>query len=331
MINNLLSKFEFSGNWIDGIFVAIVLFFALTNNGFISSAFEILGFIFSFLSSFKLYPVFSKILISKSLISKSLADALSFFIVWIISEAVFFIIIKFILKKVPQKFIKKRINKILGVFPGAAKGVVIFIFILTFIFALPATDNIKKAIMNSKTGPPLINISQKVESSLKNIFQDAVSETLNFITIKQNSKTKIDLGFKLSKNNLKKDAVSETAMFNLINKERRIKGFTSLKFDQQLTNTARQYAEEILTTGSFSHYSSKDNASPAQRLDRHAVQYEITGENLALAANVQIAHNGLMNSKGHRKNILSPDFCRVGIGVIDAGILGKIFVQEFTN
>lgn len=46
---------------------------------------------------------------------------------------------------------------------------------------------------------------------------------------------------------------------------------------------------------------------------------------------VIVAHNGLMNSEGHRANILSPEFSRVGIGVIDNGIYGKIFVQIFTD
>jgi len=38
-----------------------------------------------------------------------------------------------------------------------------------------------------------------------------------------------------------------------------------------------------------------------------------------------------MNSASYRGNILSPNFGRVGIGVVDAGLYGKIFTQEFTN
>jgi uncharacterized protein YkwD len=52
---------------------------------------------------------------------------------------------------------------------------------------------------------------------------------------------------------------------------------------------------------------------------------------LAYAASVDLAHNGLMRSPGHRANILSADFGQVGIGVIDGGIYGKMFTQEFTN
>jgi len=40
---------------------------------------------------------------------------------------------------------------------------------------------------------------------------------------------------------------------------------------------------------------------------------------------------GLMNSPGHRANILNPNFHKIGIGVIDGGIYGKMYTQEFTN
>jgi len=38
-----------------------------------------------------------------------------------------------------------------------------------------------------------------------------------------------------------------------------------------------------------------------------------------------------MQSPGHRDNILSSDFSKVGIGVIDGGRYGKMFVQVFTD
>jgi uncharacterized protein YkwD len=52
---------------------------------------------------------------------------------------------------------------------------------------------------------------------------------------------------------------------------------------------------------------------------------------LALAPTLATAHTGLMNSEGHRANILEPKFKRVGIGVIDNGVYGKMFVQVFTD
>jgi uncharacterized protein YkwD len=55
------------------------------------------------------------------------------------------------------------------------------------------------------------------------------------------------------------------------------------------------------------------------------------GENLALAQTLDIAHNGLMHSPGHRANILRPQFGRVGIGILDGGKYGLMISQEFRN
>ena len=44
-----------------------------------------------------------------------------------------------------------------------------------------------------------------------------------------------------------------------------------------------------------------------------------------------IAHNGLMNSPGHRANILRPEFGRVGIGIMDGGLRGLMVTQKFRN
>ena len=54
----------------------------------------------------------------------------------------------------------------------------------------------------------------------------------------------------------------------------------------------------------------------------HLIKSLTIFENLALAQTVEIAHSGLMKSKGHRENILNSKFNRVGIGIMDGGIYG---------
>jgi uncharacterized protein YkwD len=61
------------------------------------------------------------------------------------------------------------------------------------------------------------------------------------------------------------------------------------------------------------------------------VHYRYAGENLAGAPTVERAHTGLMNSQGHRANILNPNYTRIGVGVIDGGRYGKMFTQHFAG
>jgi uncharacterized protein YkwD len=66
-------------------------------------------------------------------------------------------------------------------------------------------------------------------------------------------------------------------------------------------------------------------------MSKASIDFSYAGENLALAPNVDLAMQGLMQSPGHKANILSTNFGQVGIGVIDGGIYGEMFCQEFTN
>ncbi len=69
--------------------------------------------------------------------------------------------------------------------------------------------------------------------------------------------------------------------------------------------------------------------TPFDRLARARITYTRAGENLVYAPSLAIAHRGLMESEGHRENILRPEFRRLGVGVVSAGAYGRMFVQVF--
>ena len=83
----------------------------------------------------------------------------------------------------------------------------------------------------------------------------------------------------------------------------------------------------MFANGYFSHYD-QHNTSPFDRMKSVGISYTSAGENLALAPNVNLAMQGLMNSPGHRANILSTSFHKVGIGVVDGGIRGGGAVDD---
>lgn len=82
--------------------------------------------------------------------------------------------------------------------------------------------------------------------------------------------------------------------------------------------------------GYFSHYSS-EGKDVGDRLIEAGIYFNYAGENLALAPDINRAHQGLMDSPGHRRNILDPAFGKIGIGVIDGGVYGKMTTQVFTD
>ena len=119
-------------------------------------------------------------------------------------------------------------------------------------------------------------------------------------------------------------------MLDLINQERISRGIKPLKADPELVPVARADAADMFARGYFSHYT-PEGEDPFQRMTDAGIKFRTAGENLALAPTLQIAHTGLMNSPGHRANILNPNFGRVGIGIMTGGRRGIMVGQEFRN
>jgi uncharacterized protein YkwD len=119
-------------------------------------------------------------------------------------------------------------------------------------------------------------------------------------------------------------------MFEMVNSERTSRDINALVFDNSLTGVARAHCRDMLERGYFSHYT-PENLSPFDRMDKADISYSFAGENLAFAPDVTLAMGGLMQSPGHKENILSQNFGRIGIGVIDAGVYGEMFCQEFSD
>jgi uncharacterized YkwD family protein len=119
-------------------------------------------------------------------------------------------------------------------------------------------------------------------------------------------------------------------MFDLVNQERSKSGLKPLQIDMSLVKLARMKAQDMIDNNYFSH-TSPTYGSPFDMMKAAGVQYRYAGENLAGAPTVDAAHTNLMNSSGHRANILNSNYTKVGIGVVSGGPYGKMFVQMFTG
>lgn len=117
----------------------------------------------------------------------------------------------------------------------------------------------------------------------------------------------------------------EAVMVGMVNAERRWRGLRPLANHAALANVARAHSEEMRDRRYFSHYS--PNRSLRQPVDRcrgacdDALPY--VAENISLVRGrtqidkeaVQSSHEGLMNSPGHRENILRKEMTHIGIGM----------------
>ena len=325
---NLITHLPF--NVFDYVIFFTLIFYVLEDAAFglIPSFISFISTIGAFFTGLFFYKPIALLLIEKLGFTKGISDAASFVMV---SGAAFLVIsygLSILRKKIGDFSFPKELNSFGGGFFGALSFYFIASFIVALLLSFPVSVIIKNSVRDSVTGRVLFTRTQSLESDVKQIFGGVIDETINFLTIKPESNETVKLNFSTKSYTVDKSAENE--MLVLVNNQRQRVGLPPLRVDVALVEAARSHGKDMLERGYFSHYT-PEGYSPFDRLDKDQISYTYAGENLALAPDVQIAMDGLMKSKGHRENILSPNFRKVGIGILNAGIYGEMFVQEFTD
>ena len=335
LVHNFFIFSAFGFNWLDIVIIIVLLLYGFEGYalGFFASFLDLVSFALSFILGLKFYALASLFLIKYFSMPSGFADAIGFFLIAFVSEFMIRILFRVLLHfaHIPQtplhRYYTKQVNHVLGIIPGVFSATILISFLLTVIIALPLSPFLKHTVTGSKIGSLLISQTEGLEGNLQNIFGGAVHETLNFLTVEPQSNEIVNLHFKTSST---VDPRAEDAMFAAVNKERTSRGLQALTFDYNLQMLARAHAKDMFARGYFSHYT-PEGLSPFDRMAKANIPYTYAGENLALAPSTDLAMQGLMQSPGHRANILSVHFRKIGIGVYDGGIYGEMFDQEFTD
>ncbi len=118
----------------------------------------------------------------------------------------------------------------------------------------------------------------------------------------------------------------EEAILALTNDVRRQHGMAPLHRDDAYRLAAREYSTDMLQRGFFSHRTPEGKSLP-QRLPGQR-QFTLWGENIwsgngiPVNQTVRLAQQIMANwmvSPGHRKNILTPEYTHLGVGVAARG------------
>lgn len=115
--------------------------------------------------------------------------------------------------------------------------------------------------------------------------------------------------------------INQIAMqvIDLTNKERQKNGLPALKADSSLSKVAQAKSNDMNAKHYFSH-TSPTYGSPFDMMRDFGVTYRSAGENIAMGQpTAQQVVTAWMNSEGHRKNILSPNYTNIGVGYTKTG------------
>jgi uncharacterized protein YkwD len=317
-------------NWVDFVLIIIVLLAVWSgwNNGFILETLGLINWLGSLVLAFIFYP-YTASLLTKVFPSLELWKLpLAFIITAIIARILIGLITRRIAFATSAYTNTSTVNKFFGMIPGLIDGIIFAAIVAALLLSLPLRDGINKAVRDSMIANNLSAKTESVNEKLSPVFDKAINQTLNSLTIHPKSEESIKLPFKVAHPVV--DSSLEIKMIELVNKERTERGLSPLKQDPALTKVARKHSKDMFVRGYFSHIT-PDGKDPFDRMHADHIHFLTAGENIALAQTLSIAHNGLMNSRGHRANILNPAFGHIGIGILDGGIYGLMISQEFKN
>ncbi len=115
-----------------------------------------------------------------------------------------------------------------------------------------------------------------------------------------------------------------SALVDASNAARADNGRNALEQDDTLARIAQDHACWMADTGNFSH-KGEGGSTSADRARAAGYDYRFIAENIAFGQRtVDQVVSGWMQSRGHRKNLLSPDAAEIGIGIA-ANDNGRIY------
>jgi len=118
---------------------------------------------------------------------------------------------------------------------------------------------------------------------------------------------------------------AEKRVFEDLNHERVGHGLSALEWNVRAADSARAHARLLAENAKLSHQFSGEATLP-ERLGSSGARFTVSAENVARTEFIEDVHPALMNSSGHRANILSTSYNAVGIGVVESD--GRIYVAQ---
>lgn len=109
-------------------------------------------------------------------------------------------------------------------------------------------------------------------------------------------------------------SAQEQTAGNLLNSDRARYNLSPLVIDPELCRIARIKSEDMRDNQYFAH-TSPTYGDVRSMLSQFGYAYTAAGENIAHHATVEKAQAAFLSSPGHRKNIMSSAYTKVGVGV----------------
>lgn len=319
-------------NWVDWIIIAICLYemYQGWKMGFVSLGISFISFALSLWFAILYNAPLSGFFQEKFGLSATISTVFSYLIIAFVGQMIFVRLLALFVSHLPSKIEKSKINSALGSLVAVINILTTVAFVLLIILALPLRGTVQTDIKSSKIGSSVVAFVSAYAGPIKSTVDVVEKNAMKFLTVSPGSKESMPLDVVVTSDDLSVDDEKERQLLQLVNEERLKVNAKPLVVDVKIVNVARKHSTDMLLRRYFSHYT-PEKLDLGNRLDAGEVKYSLAGENIAYAPNVLLAHQGLMNSPEHKRNLLDPQFHHIGIGIMSTKKFGIMVTQDFTN
>ena len=183
-------------NWVDILLILAIILTRWTGwaQGFIHGILSLLTWAGSIVFGYLFHPYLTNT-ISKLFNLGVWLLPLAFILMVIIARLILGWLFGFIYRTIPESTNHNRVNKFFGMIPGAINGWIYAIVLSALLLALPFRHGINTATRESRYATQFAMQSEWANRKLAPVFNDAVRQTLNNLTVNPDSKEKVNLSF----------------------------------------------------------------------------------------------------------------------------------------
>ncbi len=319
-------------NWVDWIIIFLVSYelFQGWKAGFVKIGISFIAFALSLWVSIYYNAPVSHFFSEKFGIAPAWCTMLSYISIALIGQTIFTYILSLIVSVLPSKIEHSLINNLFGALVSGVNNITTIAFVLLIILALPLKGTVQKDIRSSLIGGKILSFVEIYGGPIKLTAAEIKKNAAKFLTVSPGTSSSMALDVDVNPEEMTIDDQKERELLALVNAERQKAGLKQFTVDVKIVQVARAYSKDMFTKKYFSHVSA-DGRDLSTRLKAGEVKFSVAGENIAFAPDVSTAHDGLMNSPEHKKNLLDPSFSHIGIGIISTPRNGIMVTEDFTN
>jgi len=144
-----------------------------------------------------------------------------------------------ILKRLPKEIHQRQLNRLLGIIPGFANGLIIAAIVSAVLLAIPMNEGLRERARASVSVNRLAGYTERLEAVLHPVFGEAIAETLNLLTVRPESNERVTLPYTVVAPRPRPEL--EARILELVDGERVAAGLRPLAADPELVQPARDF------------------------------------------------------------------------------------------